>query len=256
MKVLQNGHDWRHWYVSNEIEQLPWDSEFFGVSIGKVDLDGVSSDRLAEIDEEARDLGIGCLYGTLGEPGADHTADTLQRHGHRLIEVGLRFRRPDVPFTPRATASTVRYGTLDDIEMLSDALDTLAPWSRFAADPRFGPEAARRMHEAWVIRAASEPGERMLAIAEDENGVSGIATHVRTPIPRVDLMGVITQGSGASWAMLNLLVEWSGGGEIEGGPCAARNVAPCRFLEHCGFSITAVHYQFHRWLDEDLGLHR
>lgn len=236
--------------MTAKVEFLPWDSEFFGVRIGKVDLDGSTSGDLTSIDEEARDLKIDCLYGTLHDPGVGQTADTLQRHGHRLIEVGLRFRRPDVPFTARATESNVRYGTLDDIEMLSDSLDTLAPWSRFAADPRFGPDAARRMHEAWVVRAASEPDQRMLAITEDAQGVTGIATHVRTPIPRVDLMGVIRQGSGASWAMLGLLVEWAGGGEIEAGPCAARNIAPCRFLEHCGFAITSVHYQFHRWLDE------
>jgi hypothetical protein len=242
--------------MSGLIRHLEWDSEFFGVSIGQVDLDGVSGDDLALIDEEARDLNIECLYGTLSDPGVGDTAHLVQTYGHRLIEVGLRFRRPDVPFTPKPTKSTVRYGTLDDIEMLADPLDVLAPWSRFAADPRFGPEAARRMHHAWVVRAASEPHERMLAIAEDETGVTGIATHVRTPIPRVDLMGVITQGSGASWAMMNLLVEWAGGGEIEAGPCAARNIAPCRFLEHCGFSIAAVHYQFHRWLDEAQGMVR
>ena len=235
--------------MTNDIEMLPWDSEFFGVPIGRVDLDGVSPERLVEIETEARDLGIRCLYGTLHEPGVGHTATMVQGHGHELIEIGLRFRRPDIPFTPKPTKSTARYGTLDDIDMLSESLDTLAPWSRFGADPRFGPDAARRMHEAWVIRAASEPGERMLAITEDETGVTGIATHVRTPIPRVDLMGVITQGSGASWAMMNLLVEWAGGGEIEAGPCAARNIAPCRFLEHCGFSIIDVNYQYHLWLD-------
>lgn len=237
--------------MSERITHLEWDSEFFGVSIGRVDLDGVSTDDLRAIDDEARDLGIACVYGTLHDPGVGHTAHLVQESGHRLIEVGLRFRRPDVPFAPKPTESTVRYGTPDDIEMLSESLDTLAPWSRFAADPRFGPDAARRMHHAWVMRAASEPEERMLAIAEDARGVTGIATHVRTPIPRVDLMGVIKQGSGASWAMMNLLVEWAGGGEIEAGPCAARNIAPCRFLEHCGFAIVDVQYQFHRWLDEE-----
>lgn len=236
--------------MSAEMEYLPWDSEFFGVEIARVQLDGIDQSALAELDDEARDRGIDCIYGDLVEPDVGHTAYLVQQSGHRLVEVGIRFRRPDTPFTPRPTASVARYGTPDDIERLSDALDTLAPWSRFAVDPRFGPEAARRMHEAWVTRAAAEPGERMLAIAEDDTGITGISTHVRNPVPRVDLMGVTQQGSGASWALMNVLVEWAGGGEIEAGPCAARNIAPCRFLEHCGFSMVDSRYHFHRWLDE------
>ena len=50
------------------------------------------------------------------------------------------------------------------------------------------------------------------------------------------------------------LVEWAGGGPIEAGPCAARNLAPLRMLEHCGFSIVRTRYLFHRWLDEDAGV--
>ncbi len=107
------------------------------------------------------------------------------------------------------------------------------------------------MHVAWVERAAREIDERMLAVAEDESGVSGFSTHVRSPVPRVDIMGVITQGSGASWVLMAELVEWAGGGPIEAGPCAARNIAPLRFLEHCGFSISRSQYLYHRWLDED-----
>jgi hypothetical protein len=49
------------------------------------------------------------------------------------------------------------------------------------------------------------------------------------------------------------LVEWADGAAIEAGPCAARNIAPLRFLEHCGFSIVSSQYRFHRWLDEPAG---
>jgi hypothetical protein len=175
----------------------------------------------------------------------------VQEHGYRLVEVALAFGRPAVPFSPKPTASTVRRGTPDDLPRLEAAIATLAPWSRFAADPRFGPEAARRMFGAWVTRAAADGEEHMLLIAEDETGITGLSTHVRTPVPRVDLMGVITQGSGASWALMAGLVEWADGGAIEAGPCAARNIAPLRFLEHCGFDIVRSHYHFHRWLDEE-----
>jgi len=230
------------------IERLEWDSEFFGVPIGRVSLDGVDAATLAAIDGEARDKGIECLYGSL-------TASTgtigylVQEHGHRLVEVNLTFGRPAGPFTAKPTESVCRRGTVDDLALLEEPIAELAPWSRFATDPRFGSDAAFRMHTAWVARAARDD-DRMLAITENERGVSGISTQVRNPVPRVDLMGVVQQGSGASWALMNELVDWAGPVDIEAGPCAARNIAPLRFLEHCGFAMVRSAYTFHRWLDE------
>jgi hypothetical protein len=235
----------------SHVEVLDWDSEFFGFPIGRVELDGATEATLREIDTEARDLGLTCLYGSL-DPAQGQTATLVQSFGHRLVEIALAFDRPAVPFTPKPTASVVRRGTPEDLPLLAEAIDTLAPWSRFGADPRFGPAAARRMHEAWVTRAASDTtDERMLAIAEEDGVVTGISTHVRTPVPRVDLMGVTRQGSGSSWVLMQALVDWAGDGPIEAGPCAARNIPPLRFLEHCGFSICRSRYLYHRWLDED-----
>lgn len=236
--------------VGDLVEPLPWDTEFFGVPIGRVTLDGSGAVGLDEIDDEARDLGVECLFGTLDPEGDPQRSFHVESAGHRLTEVSLLFDRPAASFVPPSTRSVVRRGTEEDLEMLSASGDTLAPWSRFAVDPRFGLGAARRMHAAWVRRAAEEPGERLLLIAEDESGVTGISTNVRSPVPRVDLMGVVKPGTGASWALLGALLDWAGGGETQAGPCAARNIAPLRFLEHCGYQMTRSRYLYHRWLDE------
>jgi dTDP-4-amino-4,6-dideoxy-D-galactose acyltransferase len=239
--------------MSTLVEPLPWDSEFFGFPIGRVDLDDATPESLARIEAEAREMGIVCLYGSL-DPSRGTTAYLVQTFGHRLVEVSLLFARPPIPFTPPPTASVGRRGTIDDVPRLGAEITTLAPWSRFGADPRFGLEAARRMHVAWVERAARDGEERMLAITEDESGVTGLSTQVRSPVPRVDLMGVTKPGTGASYALMAELADWAGGGALEAGPCAARNIAPLRFLEHCGFGMSRVRYLYHRWLDDDAGV--
>jgi len=231
------------------VEQLAWDSEFFGFPIGRVSLDGATAETLPTIEAEARELGIVCLYGAL-DPVAVDTAYLVQTFGHRLVEVAVLFGRPDVPYAVRPTASTVRRGTVSDLPGLEDPIATLAPWSRFATDPRFGPDAAQRMFHAWVERAARDGEKYMLLISEDANGVTGLSTHVRAKVPRIDLLGVVAPGSGASQALMAGFVEWAGRGPIEAGPCAARNIAVLRFLEHGGFSIVRTQYLFHRWLDE------
>jgi hypothetical protein len=240
--------------VTELIEPLAWDSEFFGVPIARADLTSATDGVLRAIDAEARAQGIACLYGSL-DPTDGGTAHLVQAFGHRLVEVAITFERPDVPFTPKPSPTKVRRGTPDDLPDLEIAIKTLAPWSRFAADPRFGPDAAHRMHEAWMERAArDDTDERALYIAyDDDDGVTGVATFVRTPVPRVDTKGVTKLGTGAADALMVALFDWSGGGPTEAGPCAARNIAPLRYLERCGFRIGRTRYLFHRWLDEDPG---
>lgn len=236
--------------MSTRIEALPWDSEFFGVSIGKVDLTDVSEADLAAIGTEARDRAFDCVYGQLDpSEDKDYTALKVQQHGHQLVEINLLMGRPDKPFARVPTESTTRIATEADMETLLDSLDRLAPWSRFGADPRFGKAAARRMHQAWVERAISDD-HRMLAIAEDEDGVTGLSTQINegpTGAPCVDLMGVVKPGKGVSAALMQAFVDWAPDGPVDAGPCAARNIAVLRFLEKHDFTVRKVNYTYHWW---------
>jgi hypothetical protein len=239
--------------VAPSVQRLDWDSEFFGINIGQVALDGCDADDLRSIDNAARELELDCLYASVSDPGKDHVSLLAQRQGFRLVEINQLMERPAGPFDRRPTESVARKATLDDLAHLDDAIDVLANWSRFAVDPRFGVIEARRMHGAWVERAIRDDGDTRLAVlTETDAGITGISTNVRGPeiMTRVDFMGVTVPGTGASWALLDELLAWAGPEPVEGGPCAARNVAPLRFLEHCGFHLKATTYSFHRWLDE------
>ena len=231
--------------MSDRIEALDWDSEFFELSIGQVDLNGTDDAVITEIVAEARDRGFDCVYGS-HEPTATFTSVQAQDAGFRLVEINQLMKRPPGPFETPPTRSVVRVATQADLDEIGDSLDTLAPWSRFGADPRFGQTAARRMHSAWVARAVTDE-QRMATISEDDDGIDGVGTHVWGEPPRIDLLGVLRPGTGAAWAHIAKLIEWADGGEVHGGPCAARNIAPLRFLEHCGFALTRVTYTHHWW---------
>ena len=215
------------------IERLPWDSEFFGIPIARTDLNGASLDTLRAIDAEARAEGITCLYATL-DPTDEATAYDAQTLGHRLVEVSLNFERPGVPFTRKPSDSKVRPATLDDLPALDPAIRTMASWSRYAADPRFGPAAARRMHDAIVERAARGVGGRALVVAYDDAGVT-------------------KPGTGAADALLCWLFDWADGGPTEAGWAAARNIPCLRWLGRWGFRACGSKYVFHRWFDEAEG---
>ena len=241
--------------MSPVVEPLAWDTEFFGVPMGRARLDDATPEHLAAIDAAAREMGIACVVGDLDPERSDATL-RVQDHGHRLVEVGITFARPRGDFRPPPTDVVVRRGTVADLDDLAECIEVLAPWSRFAVDPRFGGDAARRLFRAWADRAARDDdgGHTALAVAEDDEGIVGFSTHTRSPRPRIDLMGVLHKGSGAAWALMDWGLEWAGaGGAIEGGPCAARNLAPLRFVEHCGFHAARTRYVFHRWYDGPAG---
>jgi len=235
--------------MSDLIEPLPWDTDFFGVPIARADLADVDADRLRLIEDAARDAGIACLYGTL-EPRHETASYLIQTFGYRLVEVGITFERPPGPFPPRPSGSEVRPGTLDDLAELEPAIRTMAAWSRFAADPRFGADAALRMHRAWIERAARDTDERALYVAYDDTGLTGVATFGRSPTPHIDIVGVTKPGTGAADALIRKMVEWGSGGHSEAGAAAARNIAVLRWLDRNGFRACRTRYVLHRWLDE------
>jgi dTDP-4-amino-4,6-dideoxy-D-galactose acyltransferase len=240
--------------VTLDWKPLPWDSEFFGFPIGRVDLDGADRSSLAVVEAEASQAGISCLYGSL-DP-VDHQASYLvQQAGYRFVEAATTFSlRLDEPPIVRPAGVEVRQATPEDLPALAPMVDSLAAWSRFAVDVRFGPDAALRMQRAWAERATSDTsGEYSLMVAEDETGLLAFITRTIHPTPRVDGVGTVARGSGAARYLIEDARTWAGDQPLLGGPIAARNVSALRYVSHCNYRVSQVRYIYHRWLDEDPG---
>ena len=233
---------------------LSWDSDFFGVRIGRIELEGADLAAITSVEDDARRAGVACLYAEI-DPSAVGALDAIQRLGYRLMEVTLDLDHPtSVLVDPPPTASTVRRGTAADVERLEPQLAAVAPWSRYAVDPRFGPKAAMAMHRAWVERAADGQDGRGLLVAEDPSGITGMATvHLpgsTGPEGRIDLIASTHARSGAAQALVAHAFACFGPGYSRGGPIAARNHVSLRFSEQMGYRVAQTRYLFHRWLDE------
>ncbi|MEO6628824.1 MAG: hypothetical protein ABIP03_09675 [Aquihabitans sp.] len=232
-------------------QPLPWDSEFFGMQIGRIDFDDVDEPAILACEQEARDHGIACLYASLipVDPTASYH---LQNLGYRFLEVATTLDlHASEPPIPRPADISVRLGTPDDLPAMTALIDNLATWSRFAHDPRFGFEAARRMQHAWVERAARDTtGERSLLLAELNDSIVAFLTRCQSPEPIIDTIGTTARGSGAAGYLVEVCREWGEGTMPLGGPIAARNVAALRFVGGCNYRPRRVRYIYHRWLDE------
>lgn len=235
----------------NAVEILSWDSEFFGVPIARVSLDGLDEAGLATVDAEARELGVQCLYGFLDPIDVAATV-VVQQHGWRFVEAGTLFElRLSEPPIPKPEGVTFRLGNVDDVPSVIDISRTMADWSRYAVDPRFGPVESRRLQDAWLDRAArGSDGVHSLMVAESAGEVIAFIGRVLTPQPRVDAVGTTRRGSGAARYLIEEARAWAGDQPLLGGPIAARNVAALRYVSHCNYRVCRVEYVYHRWLDE------
>jgi hypothetical protein len=233
---------------------LPWDTEFFGFSIGRLDLDGLDPDAIAAVEAEARAAGVQCLYGSL-DPSEVQATAVVQDLGYRFVEAATLFSlRLDEPPIPRPEGIEVRVATAEDLPELTPIVESLAPWSRFAVDRRFPPDAAVRIQRAWAERATREPdGDYSMLVATDERGIIAFITRTVHPSPRVDGVGTTARGSGAARYLIEEARAWAGDVALLGGPIAARNIPCLRYVSHCGYRVSEVRYLYHRWLDEDPG---
>lgn len=236
--------------MAGVVQELEWDTSFFGVPIGRVDLDGATAESLRATEAEGRALGLACLYGSL-DPGDASATVVVQDAGFRFVEAATTFSlRTDEPEIPSVPGVTVRIGTAADLPAVEPASVALAPWSRFAVDPRFGIDAALRLQQAWIERAARcDTGERQLVVAERGSEIVALITRCTSPVPVVDTVWATRRGSGAARQLIQDSREWAGDRRLLGGPIAARNVLALRYVSHCGYRVLKVRYVYHLWLD-------
>lgn len=238
--------------MTGHVEALAWDTEFFGIPIGRVNLDQVTVSELDAVDEEARAAGITCLYASLN-PDDRLLAYQVQEHGYRFVESAIMMSiDPERPIPANETRSTVRFGTLEDLDEIEEHIALMAPWSRYAMDPRFGVEASRRLHLAWVRRAATcTTDEFNFYIAEEDGEITAFMTMTNKAEPLIDTVGTTRPGSGASRLLIANVRRQAPGKRVFAGTSASRHVAVQKWLINCGLRPHSVQYMYHRWLDDE-----
>ena len=223
-------------------ELLPWDSDFWGVGIGRA----VAPPSL-ELDAWARAHDVSCLYlCTPDEPGAVRAAED---GGFRLVEPRLTMTYRAGFEGARVEDVLVREAGPEDLPVLRELARRTEYVSRFAFDPRFAPRAADYF-AAWIERADA------VLVAERDGAVAGSIT-CRLPESGVDSwFGIVAVDDearvrGVGTALLGAGTDWllSRGMETVSVAVAARNIATLRYVERFGFRAAAFELWFHKWYD-------
>lgn len=218
---------------------LEWDTQFFGVTIGRAEL---AEEPLAAAVEQARKAGVRCLVGTAPASRLDLVNDATAA-GARLVDLRMELTAEEEWRGPR---SGVRVAGGADEATLKELARRLSAFSRFRADPRFPAERVAAMYDVWAERCLREGA---VAIAEDGSGFVG--ARPGEDRVRVDLVYVdpAASGRGVGGALVHCALEALGARRALV-VTQAGNARALRLYERLGFRANAVDAMLHLWLDE------
>ncbi|MFA5148572.1 MAG: GNAT family N-acetyltransferase [Candidatus Omnitrophota bacterium] len=133
------------------IEYVKWDSEFFGIKIGKTRLDAGNFDRAGFIEERDKG-GFGLIYG-LADAG-QHARGPWESAGFRfadcLITASMGFDAGKYVHTGHELLANP---SKDDLAACYEIAEAIAPASRFYYESAIGEQLTKKLYRKWIDTA-------------------------------------------------------------------------------------------------------
>jgi ribosomal protein S18 acetylase RimI-like enzyme len=219
---------------------LPWDSDFFGVSIARASL---SETPLARTIAEARASKVSCVY--LFAEGRDVHQITEAAHAGASL-VALRTELAGSIDSP-GCALHARRATQADLPDLVRMAEDLARASRFRADRRFDAAAIDEMYRIWLSSCLDDG-----VVVVPQEGLTGfVGAQIQSGEAHIELVYVSDEARGAKLASRLVAAATSCLGISRARVATqAGNVAAQRTYQSLGLKTEAVEAILHLWLDE------
>jgi hypothetical protein len=251
---------------------LPWDSEFFGLSMGRVEyLLRAGEDSRAAMRAVAgacadvcRTHGIRHLSARVDAADLDGI-ETLESHGYGLKDALLSYfhhpKRP--PIAELREMGTLRPFHADDTEEVIDiAREAYRDFQgRFHFDRHLPTERCNQLYVEWAERCCSGQMADIFYVTENSDGalVGFLAIRRLEPVSTVGEVALYGGGLGAcrrespgAYAGLMRAVIHTakqGGGGAEG-QTQSHNFSTVRLYELIGLEYVRAEYTFHAWLGD------
>lgn len=222
------------------MKSLAWDTDFFGIRIGRAVLPG---EPVRVALEAARVEGIECLYVVAPADRLDLVNDATA-HGARLVDLRMELDA-ETEAWPAPRVET-RLATEADRGLVRALARELSAASRFRADDRFPAERIEAMYEVWAD-ACLDSG----AVAVAPDGTAFVAARADGGETRLELVyvGPDSSGRGLGGALATAVLRELGARRAHVVTQAA-NVPALRLYQRLGFRTRSVAATMHVWLDE------
>ena len=230
------------------ISSLPWDTDFFGISVGKICIDA-QSDPFA-VKEELQSAAFDVVYVFMEQPTEERLRQVQSVAA--LYDIKLTYKKELKPVKQGAEIQCVvpYQGVLSD-ELLSLAYMS-GIYSRFYLDPKFKPHF-HRLYEAWMKRSLDGTLADQVFVYMDQSRVLGFITvsEKNNASGQIGLLAVHPEcrGKGVAKALMATAESWFFSRGIHEVIVVTQesNVPACRFYEKSSYQVNARIAICHGW---------
>jgi dTDP-4-amino-4,6-dideoxy-D-galactose acyltransferase len=237
-------------------ELLRWDTEHFGVRIGRVRARRLDGTALDDALEWADAQAIACLY-LLVDSDDPHTLRLAASRGLRFVDVRVSLGRAlgEMAHVPVPDGVLVRPAQDEDAPALVAMAAAGHEDTRFHADGRFDAGAVERLYAQWMRGSLDGTLADVVLVAQSRDELVGYITVSRERrLGRIGLVGVarVGRGAGVGRALVLCALRHCAAAGLEALEVVTqgRNVAAQRLYEACGFRVERTQIWFHGWADE------
>ena len=234
--------------------RLPWDSQFFGFTVGQVVGGTLDLPRSRAILDWCTAEEVTLLYFLADDDVSSWAvaAEAGFRAVDLRVELVLDRAWPRLPAAVPLAPLVLREATEGDLGELLPIAASVHTDSRFFADPLVPRRQAQDLFRLWLRRSVEHAIADVVFVADLEGQAAGYLTATLADgAGRIGLVGVGegARGRGIGLAMVQHALAWfaAGGAREVSVVTQGRNILAQRVYQRCGFLTNAVRVWFHRW---------
>lgn len=237
------------------VRRLDWDSQHFGVSIGRVDAPVVTASSAADIAREMEEAAISCAY--LLIDAADRSSfRAATTAGARPVDLRMTYEldlaRMRVSGTETATPTIVRSATMDDLSALEPLAAEAHRDSRFYFDGNFDESRVDELYRTWIRKSVTgDLANDVITFDLDGRAGGYVSWSSKGEEGDIGLVAIAEGGRGkgaASTLLRRALTDMAkSGAKRVSVVTQGRNAAAQRLYQRAGFVLRDVAAWLHLW---------
>lgn len=243
-------------HTSKLVRLLEWDTKFFNKRIARYLPLKATNSTLRRAMKICKDLKVACVC---WRAAGDHYTNVIlaEKYGFSLAGTRVSYRRvagTPLPIGDRGDV-VIRRVRDSDMPTLYAQTDVLSQESRFFRDENFGVSATRKSYREWLKRLIEDATGAKVFVADFDGEVAGyIASGLeKDGTVHIELVFIDEKFRGRSLGrslLAHVLAEYEKGGHTDFLVITqSSNIPAQRLYQSCGFRITNMEFDYHKWFN-------
>lgn len=242
------------------IDELEWDSNFFGMKIATLYPRRVRESIIRFALEKCAEEKIDCLY-YLCDCHDPESIRLVEKYQFHFVDIRLEFFIHLDQTNPLANLAPlpgvdIRLATEKDIPELCHIAEDSYIHSRYFFDRHFPTNLCRRFYADWIAKSARGQFEKVVWVAEAEGKIAGYISCTPEDLNRgrIGLVGIapLHRGKGLGRCLIKTAFDWFLEKDLPtvGVVTQGRNIAAQRLYQSCGFRTENTELWYHKWFGD------